>query len=61
MSDAATLAASLDLAAAGGATPAFSPLYQQIKGLSVKRAYQPPPALPIDLALALKKRGFLLE
>ena len=59
-SPSSTLAASLDLAAAGGATPAFSPLYQQIKGLILQSLqsgeWKPGEVIPSEMDLAARYR-----
>lgn len=59
-SHSSTLAASLDLAAAGGATPAFSPLYQQIKGLILQSLqsgeWKPGEVIPSEMDLAARYR-----
>lgn len=59
-SPSSTPAASLDLAAAGGATPAFSPLYQQIKGLILQSLqsgeWKPGEVIPSEMDLAARYR-----
>lgn len=55
-----TLAASTDLAGVGGGTPAFSPLYQQIKGLILQSMqsgeWKPGEMIPSEMDLAARYR-----